>query len=305
MNPALVALVLWTSAPGSAEAALLTAAAASGRPPECAPAFAAGSQEPVGASVWGRIRVVGLDRYCAALARGHARLSFDPAAALDAAKQADEALGGRAAPLVLRARAVLAQGDLDEALRLFERARKLEPHSVEQPAALHDLATVLRRAGKLRAARDAYRLLVPRAAMLPSRADRAAAMLEAAHVSLALHLEGGSPEMLNEAMAYLREAGRDRHHPYRVDVALSLALCLDRAGRAELADAVVAELSTSAHWAEHKPAPYLARSADELALRALALERRQPRDAARLWQRFVALPDTTGAAKEAAAARLE
>jgi len=248
--------------------------------------------------------VPGLERYCARLARGQARLASDPEAAGAAARGADEAMPGRAAPLVLEARAALALGKLDDAVALFDRGRALETRSVEQPAALYDLATTLRRTGKLRRALDAYRILVPRAAMLSSRAVRALALLEAAHVSMALAAQDDDVAALDEAMAYLREAGRNRHHPNGIDVALSLALTLDRAGRAALADTIVEELVGGNAWAERRATPYLARPGDELALRALALQRHRPRDAARLWRHFLADPQTGGLAKAAAEARM-
>ena len=224
MDLAVAAVLFWASFVPGAEAALVTAAAATGRPPECLPPAAERQDDSTPGSVWARARVPGLERYCARLARGQARLASDPEAAGAAARSADEALPGRAAPLVLQARAALALGKLDDAVALFDRARAVEERSVVQPSALYDLATALRRTGRHRQALDVYRILVPRAAMLPTRAARALALLEAAHVSMTLGAQDDSTADLDEALAYLREAGRNRHHPFGTDVALSLAL---------------------------------------------------------------------------------
>src|SRR5688572_4019285 len=88
------------------------AAAASGRPRECAPAPRRGSHRP---SVWQRVRVPNLGRYCDLIARAQAQLATAPGQARAAAREADATMPGRAATAVILARAALALGEVDEA----------------------------------------------------------------------------------------------------------------------------------------------------------------------------------------------
>ena len=158
-------------------AGLSAAAAASGRPPECS----SGSKRALarGPSVWELARVPTLQRYCDLMARAHAELSTMPEAARKAAQEADEALPGRAAPQVVLARAALSTGTIEEAARAFERARALDPRSVEDPSTMHDLARVLVRTGKRDEALVVYRALVPRVDLLATTDHRVAVLLEA------------------------------------------------------------------------------------------------------------------------------
>jgi tetratricopeptide (TPR) repeat protein len=282
----LVAMALSDSGPVD----LAAAAAASGRPPECWPERR--SELGGEASVWALARRPGLERYCALLARSHARIVESPTAARAAALAALRLEPHRAAPHVVLGRVAVRLGQPDEALREFDRAEAIDSRAVEQPAALHDKATALRLGGQLGRALDAYRLLVPRSGLVPSRSWRARVLLEAAHASMGVGAlgagaAGDKPPALDEALAYLREAGEDPHHELRLDTALSLVLVLDRAGRGAQADAVLGELGSTAGWADHPPPAYLARPVDGLALQALALERSSPRAAAALWKRFL------------------
>ena len=86
-------------------------------------------------------------------------------------------------------------------------------------------------------------MLVPRASLLPSRELRALVLLEAAHATMAVAEKAkDSAQHLDEALAYLREAARDPHHRVKLDIALSLVLALDRAGRRTQADAEASAL---------------------------------------------------------------
>jgi hypothetical protein len=177
---------------------------------------------------------------------------------------------------------------------------------------MHALARARRQSGKLDEALAAYRVLVPRASLMPSRRERAGVLLEAAHVAMAGAAKPGPgvERHLDEALAYLREAGRDPHHRLRLDVALSLVLALDRAGRTAQADAVLAEQRGTRAWAddhasddsESAPAGYLASARDHEALMALALERHDATRAAEHWRRHLAGND--GSFRAAAEARL-
>ncbi|WP_437755645.1 hypothetical protein [Sorangium sp. So ce1389] len=252
--PALLALPLAAHG-GQSSGDLVAAAAAAGRPPECS----ARSSRAIarGPSVWERARAPELPRYCDLLARGQAQLGDNPEAARESARVADQILPGHAAPQVLLARAALALGSAEDAARAFDRARRIDPRSVEDPHTLHDLARTLARTGKRDEAIAMYRALVPRIDLLGTADHRALVLLEAAHLSMAAAGAGaptaaaGAPTAaagapgagaradLDEAIAYLREARQRAQTQLARDVTLSLALALDRAGDKAQADAAL------------------------------------------------------------------
>ncbi|WP_437998371.1 hypothetical protein WMF26_49175 [Sorangium sp. So ce185] len=243
---ALLALPL-TAHAGQAGGELVAAAAAAGRPPECS----ARSSRAIarGPTVWERARAPELPRYCDLLARGQAQLGSNPEAAREAARLADELLPGHAAPQVLLARAALALGSPEDAGRAFDRARGIDPRSVEDPHTMHDLARSLARTGKRDEAIAIYRALVPRIDLLGTADQRALVLLEAAHLSMAAAGAAAKPPSgaaaqgargdLDEAIAYLREARQRAQTQLARDVTLSLALALDRAGDKAQADAAL------------------------------------------------------------------
>ncbi len=279
---------------------LVAAAAASGRPEECRP-----SRQAAGPSVWDRARQPKLRAYCNLLARAQTRLAHDPANARAAAERANRLYPGRAAPHVGLARAAVKLGKVDEALAQFERALTLDPRSVDHPVAMHDLATVLWRSGQLDRAVEVYRTLVPRAGWLPTRLARARALLEAAHAAMAAAAARGEDAVPAEVLAYLREATANPHHALRLDVELALVLALDRAGQTAQANAKLDELRQVARWSVGRRATYLMDEHDGIALQALAIEPRDPRAAAQLWQRFLDSPAGQGPWAKAASHRLE
>jgi tetratricopeptide (TPR) repeat protein len=271
------AFVILAATATASPADLVAAAAASGRPPECRRVDKTGAPH----TIWVSAHRPELRRYCHLLARAHARFSSAPEAAKKAAEQAAELLPRRAAPKVLQARLALAQGDPKTALARFDEARKLDPNAIEQPLAMHDHALARRQVSQWKQALAIYRVLAPRVALLPNRERRARVLLEAAHAAMAT---GSDSRHVEEALAYLRAAMRDPHQPLRHEVALSLVLTLDRAGRRAQADAVLADqrgLSSPTHPS------YLAAEADQLLLRALAAERREPAAARRHYEAYL------------------
>ena len=255
---------------------LVAAAAASGRPAECMP------KQDKASNVWATAQVPNLPRYCFLLARAHARLQHDASGAEKLAREADKALPGRAAPHVVIARAKLKRFDHKLALASFNTALERDPRAVEQPLAMMDLARAQVRQGLLEKALATYRVLVPRASLLPSRTMRARVLLEAAHVSMAVS------NSVSEALAYLREAARDQHHALRTDVALSLVLALDRAGRRAQADAVLTEQRSLRSWLKGGEQPsYLVDRHERAVLRGLALERSDPATARVRYQAYL------------------
>jgi tetratricopeptide (TPR) repeat protein len=185
------------------------------------------------------------------------------------------------------------------ALAAFDEALARDARAVEQPLALYDLAQAQRLSGKNAEALASYRVLVPRASLLPTRTLRAQVLLEAAHVAML----SGKPAERDEALAYLREAAHDPHHALRLDVALSLVLTLDRAGRRAQADAILAEQRGSARFVTRDAPSYLANFDDLALLRALSLEISDPAAAREHYQRYLASPSGQGAYADAARAR--
>ena len=284
-------------------AELVAAAAASGRPAECTPRSSAGGASA--ASVWARARAPHRERYCTLVARAQTRVQHEPKSAQAAAREAAELEPSRAAPLVLLGQAALRLGDLADAIDRFTAAMALDSRSVEQPVALHDYATALRLADRPKEALRAYRLLVPRCSLMPSRGWRARVLLEAAHVAMKVAALGTAKPELDETLAYLREATSDPHHELRLDTSVALALALDRAGLGSQADALLAELGGLDRWADAIRSDVVAIASDRWALRALALERSRPREAAAAWKQVLASPDCPPAYQSCARSRLE
>jgi len=155
------------------------------------------------------------------------------------AAQADAALPGRAAPLVLRARAEARSGRLAEASALFAEARARDPRALEPPVVLVDVAHVAARLGQREEALVAYRSLVQRLTLLSDPVLESRLLVEAGVLAMAI-----GPEHLSEAAGYLLEAGRRPAAPGLGDSALAaLALVRDRQGRADEADALAKDAS--------------------------------------------------------------
>jgi tetratricopeptide (TPR) repeat protein len=305
----------------AAGTSLGAAAAASGRPKECM----SGTRRALakGPSVWEAAREPNLAVYCDRMARAQTELAAQPEAAKAAAVEADQALPGHAAPAVVIARAELALGSLEAAAQAFEKARAIEPRSVEDPGTMHDLARVLARTGKRDEALAVYRALVPRIDLLGTPDRRVAVLIEAAHVSMAAEAAGtatlpaevgkkSAAGKLDEAAAYLREARQRPATQLAGDVLLSLALVLDRAGEHEQSDAALIEAQRSGFTdrlrstAERANAPdYRAAPEDTTALAALATEGSDRSQAQKGWEVFLAGPGGKGAWAGAAKARLD
>lgn len=283
--------------------ALVAAAAASGRPVECAHNLRRGLTR--GPSVWQLARVPHLQPYCDLVARAHAQLQTSPETAKKSAAKAEAKLPGHAAPEVILARAELLLGNPDEAAKHFARAQAIDVRSLEDPATMHDFAKALMRTKKRGDALVVYRALVPRAALLPDDSQRVGVLLEAAHASMAEAATlpaspGAAPpsldtvgaptraSLLEEAIAYLREARRLPNTELGGDVLLSLALTLDRAGRGPQADALLVEGARIGATARAGTPDYLAATDDKLLLEGLALAPTDVKAAREKFEAYVA-----------------
>jgi len=266
---------------------LATAAAASRRPRECAPDHR-NPGRPWHVNLWDSVRQPQLRRYCDLLGRAQARLASSPNVAREAAELADQILAGYAAPWVLRGRANVLLGDYRQAVRDFERARSVDPASIENPLTLVDFATALRRTGMQAEAIDAYRRLITTIGLLPSIESRTRVLLEAAALLMSTGASG-----LPEAVAVLRESVRQPLSRYEPDAYAMLLLALDRAGSSDETAAIVEHLALTgapAALAARDPADfvYLYDPNEAAAVVAMALEHSDPAASASAWERFIA-----------------
>jgi hypothetical protein len=283
-----VALSATPVAPDGRE--LIAFAQASPRPAECAAVTLRGARR----AVWERAREPRLVIYCDALASGYSALARAPAQALAAARKAQTALPGRAAAIVLEARALVALGKSSEAWPRFVLARKSSRRSAESPGALHDLAVAALQSGHKDEAVRAFRALAPRAGLLGDGYQKQRVYVEAAAVVMTL-----GPDALNEASGYLAEARRKGTPPGVGDWVLGLfALVLDRQGRSDEARGVVAEAGGAWFLARMTDEPGAGRplvasampvvaGGEEHAIVATLAERDAPELARERWQTFL------------------
>lgn len=291
-------------------------ASASDRPSECRPANE-GRRARV--TVWQRARLPQRQAYCDRIARAELALASDAARARSLADEAEALWPGRASTEVMRARALVASGDAEEARLGFERALALDPSALDAPRAAADHAHALVRVGRSRDAARAYRELVPLAGRL-SRDERSLLLLRAAHASMAAADEAapsaaastappsapGSTappsapttapitgavaarpsreSALAAAIAYLEEGRRDPASPWAADLGLTLALALGRIGELARADAAVADARVMGA-SSTRAVRYVAASADARALEALAAS--EPGVAREAWEAYL------------------
>jgi tetratricopeptide (TPR) repeat protein len=171
------------------------------------------------------------------LAQGYARLESDAAEALSAATRATALEPTRAAPRLLLARALVAQGRMPEAFQAFQQVLQ-QPGAPElSPAGLHAYALAAVGSGDVERGLAAYRRLVPMASLLTSLGAS-----ERVYVEAAVLVMLREPQLLQESVAYLNEARRQNASlALRPFVLSALALALDRQGRHEEARGVARE----------------------------------------------------------------
>jgi tetratricopeptide (TPR) repeat protein len=233
-------------------------------------------------------RVPTLQRYCDLIARAHAQLSTSPDAAKRSAEEADKALPGRASPQVILGRASLALGDAPEAQRAFERARAIDPRSLEDPPTLHDRARALLRTGNAEEALTVYRALVPRIDLLPTNERRIGVLLEAAFTSMAIEgAKAAGQARADEAIGYLREARQRPPSGLTQDVLVALALALDRGGERAQADVMLSEAARSSTRARGDAPSYVSAPEDRLAIEGIALESTDRDAALKSWEAYL------------------
>ncbi len=291
---AIAAVVLATSVPRRVDAqpAATQGAFGAARPAEC------GVQEGYrAANKWERAKEPNLQSYCTLLASGTAKLVNAGALAKDVpgiADEADKLLPGRAAPSVLKGRALLKLGRPADALAALKEARTRDDRALDDPVALLAWARANARTGHFEEAAQAYRAALPRTSAL-STAERSAASFEAGMIVMAQ-----GPKAVDDAVAMLRQARREAQDSMQVASVVGLALALDRSGQKEEARAVLAERVRS----DAKPILADARVTEALAdagvahesdaLVAIALEASDPVAARDAWRRYVEGPGGKG-----------
>jgi tetratricopeptide (TPR) repeat protein len=279
-------------------ATLTAAAQASGRPAECA-AHARPTNR------WDSARDPDVDRYCDLLARGFGELPFAPDTARERADAADRVSPGHAAPAVLRGRSYAGLRDYAHAVAELERARAIDPRSLDDPATLRDLARALSRSGRGADALVVYRALGPRLALFPSTDERARTFLEGAELAFAL---GSSA--LDDAIAFLTEGKQLAVRDLQWRVASELALALDRRGRSDEAASLVLDLARrlrkeSLPVTADDAAKALPAFAEQQAALALVLESVDPPKASQVWERYLGLVGDESPWREHARKRLQ
>jgi hypothetical protein len=278
-------------------ASLTAAAQASGRPAECAP-------QGRSANRWDAARDPEVDRYCDILARGFGELPFAPDTARERADAADRVSPGHAAPSVLRGRAFAGLKDYAHAVVELERARTIDPRSLDDPASLRDLARALARSGRGADALVTYRALGPRVALFPSVDERARTFLEAAELAF-----GMGSSAIDDAVAFLGEAKQLAVRELQWRVVSELALALDRGGRADEAASLVTDLARRARKESTALAgddgAKSAIDAEQQAAIAFVLESLDPPKAAQAWERYLGLVGNESPWREHARKRLD
>jgi tetratricopeptide (TPR) repeat protein len=249
-----------------------------------------------GSNVWERAKAPELGPYCDLLAKGSAKLANPTHIATDVvalAEQADALMPGRAAPLVLRGRALTRIGKYPEAMAAFAEAKSRDGSALEDPVALLAWARVLAYVGRSVEAHDAYRALLSRVSSL-TLAERGQAYVGAGMVAMSL-----GPPSIDESVAVLREARKNSQDVVQRVASLALAMALDRAGEPAEAAQILAErpredsaalLVDPAATAAMGPSGYVERSA----LLAFALEASDPARARSSWQTFLEGPGGAG-----------
>jgi tetratricopeptide (TPR) repeat protein len=249
-----------------------------------------------GANVWERAKAPELGHYCDLLASGSAKLANPAHIAADVveiAEQAEAALPGRAAPMVLLGRAFARLGKYPEAVRAFSEAKARDATALDDPAALLAWARVLAYTGRTAEARTLYRALLPRAVSL-TLSERGVAYVGAGMLAMA-----AGPSGVEEAVAILREARKNSQDAVQRVASLALALALDRSGEHAEARMILAERP-------HENAPALVvdpaaieamgplSSVERTALVALALEATDPAGARSSWGSYLDGPGGEG-----------
>jgi tetratricopeptide (TPR) repeat protein len=194
-------------------------------------------------NAWERAKEPNLRRYCDLLASGTAKLVGTAARAKDVpaiADEADKLLPGRAAPSVLKGRALLRLGKAVEALAALGEAKKRDERALDDPLAGLVWARANARTGHPAEAVKAYRAALPRMSSATPQ-ERAAASFEAG-----MAVMGQGPSALDDAIAMFRQARRDAQEALSGASVLALALALDRAGQGDEARAVLADLHADA-----------------------------------------------------------
>lgn len=198
---------------------------AEGRVPRVRSAECSPSRLATGRDHWERARNPSLVRYCDQLARAEALVESNPQKAIDAAAQAEELLPGRAAPLVVKGRALAQLGQFPLAAETLTKARSVDPLALSYAPALYALALSLRESQNRTGAVVVYRELLSRVAAL-SDVQRDRVWVETVSQVMA---QGGA-DALDESITLARTGVQTITSAYGSILQGLLALALDRKG---------------------------------------------------------------------------
>ena len=266
--------------------------------PECAPLFktTVGSGASSVTNIWEAAKLPALSSDCSSLQLGvDAFRDQKYAAALDYAQKAELDTPGQAGPWVVRGEAYARWGRSQDAAAAFEKARAIQPRSLDDAETLDDYGSVLVRLGQADDARRIYRALLPRVSgaqgLCGLRATCDAAGL-AYLTAGALSLELGTPA-LDEAIAILREArGKsDVDRDVRRVASLALALALDRRGDADQAIDLAGEIAKTRGIPTEINGEITVRliaPEEAIAMRAIGLEQSDTVAALEAWKAYLA-----------------
>lgn len=255
---------------------------------------------------WERAKEPQLKAYCDLLARGTAHLVNSPTLVdevIRIANDADKLLPGRAAPSVLKGRALLKLGKPEQALEALKEAKTRDERAIDDPTALLAWARANARTAHMLEAAQAFRAVLPRTSTLPV-SERSLAAFEAGMTVMAQ-----GPNDVDDAVAMLRQARRGAEDSMQFATVVALALALDRSGQREEARAMLADRvrgNPKAALADARVVEALTDSGvrgEIAALVATALESEEPATARESWRKYLEGDGAKGPWAEHARAR--
>ncbi len=191
-----------------------------------------------GSNVWEHVKAPHLGRYCDLLASATAKLAGPAHIVTEVVAIADEAdriVPGRAAPWILRGRALARLGDYPGSREALREAKARDERALDEPEALLVWARVQSFTGHNDEALAAYRELMPRASVL-GLAQRGMVYVGAGLLAMSLGSTG-----IDESVSILRQARKESQDVLQHVAALALALALDRAGQKAEARVILSE----------------------------------------------------------------
>lgn len=222
-----------------------------------------------GWTVWDRARKPQLVRYCELLGFALGASVRRPNEAMQAAMLADRTMPGTAVPWVVVAHGAVSAGNYEKAIQAFEKAKSIDPRSVDSAQSQALLGVSLQRTGNLEGALRAYQWAILRLGELPGTNERVFVLLAASSIrmyqldhpsavsAISSIVSSAVPDAANQAtmqhrelngaglqqaLGYLTQARGQPLSRYSAHVMAMHALALEQAGHSEGAKMVVDEI---------------------------------------------------------------